>query len=75
MRKAIERELEIIGEAISRIIKTNSEINITGARKIIDLRNVVAHGYDIVIVENIWAIIVNHIPKLKEDVEKLLKEK
>jgi len=72
VRRAVEREPEIIGEAVSRILKASAEIEITSARKIIDLRNVVAHGYDIVIDENIWAIVVNHIPKLKVEVERLL---
>jgi len=74
MRRAVERELEIIGEAVSRILKATPQIEITSARKIVDLRNIVAHGYDIVIDENIWAIIVNHIPKLKAEAEQLLQE-
>ena len=39
LRRGIERELEIIGEAASRILKINSDIKIDNARKIVDLRN------------------------------------
>ncbi len=45
-RKAIERNIEIIGEAVSRILKVHPEIRITNARKIVDTRNRIIHGYD-----------------------------
>jgi len=46
LRRGIERELEIIGEATNRILKLDSEIDIKNARRIVDLRNWVIHGYD-----------------------------
>lgn len=46
LRRGIERELEIIGEASNRILKIDSAIRIDNARKIVDLRNWVIHGYD-----------------------------
>jgi len=76
LKRAIERELEIIGEAVNRIIKkdpTYSE-KISGAQNIVGLRNQVIHAYDNISDENIWAIIVNHLPRLKEDVNRLLGE-
>ena len=39
LRRAVERELEIIGEAVSKLKKIDAEIQLTNARKIIDLRN------------------------------------
>ncbi len=39
LRRCVERELEIIGEATKRILQTNPEFKLTNARKIIDLRN------------------------------------
>ncbi len=39
LRRAVERELEIIGEATNRILKTDKNINISNARRIVDLRN------------------------------------
>jgi uncharacterized protein with HEPN domain len=45
-RRGIERELEIIGEAANRILKIDSNLKIDYARKIVDLRNWLIHGYD-----------------------------
>lgn len=73
LRRAVERELEIIGEASNRILKLDSEFPIDNARKIVDLRNWVIHGYDKVDDVIIWGILINHLPKLKEQVEKLMK--
>ena len=72
LRRGIERELEIIGEAINRILKINPDIEIPEARRIVDLRNWVIHGYDKVDDVIIWGIISRDIPKLKKQVEKLL---
>jgi len=73
LRRAVERELEIIGEASNRIMKLDSEFPIDNARKIVDLRNWVIHGYDKVDDVIIWGILTNHLPKLKEQVENLMK--
>ena len=45
-RRAVERNIEIIGEALSRVIIRDDSINITNARKIVDTRNRIIHGYD-----------------------------
>ena len=45
-RRAVEREIEIIGEAIFKLLKINSEIPISYARTIDDLRNEVIHVYN-----------------------------
>jgi len=73
LKRAIERNLEIIGEAVSRIIKEDPEFSIENARRIIGLRNQIIHGYDSVSDENIWGIVINHIPKLKEEIKNLIK--
>ena len=46
IKRAIERNIEIIGEAFSRIAKVDPDIQITNIRKIIDTRNRIIHGYD-----------------------------
>ncbi len=46
IRRAVERNIEIIGEAMNRILKSNADIIITNARKIVDTRNYAIHGYD-----------------------------
>jgi len=72
VRRAIEREIEIIGEATNRILKKNPDFKIENSRKIIDTRNWVIHNYDNVDEIIIWGIITEHIPKLKNEIEKLL---
>lgn len=71
LRRAIEREFEIIGEAINRILKLDSEFPIKNAERIISLRNYVIHGYDKVDNVIMWGIISRDLPKLKNEVEKL----
>lgn len=72
LKRAIERDLEIIGEAINRILKEDPQFPLENARRIVGLRNQIIHGYDNVSDENIWGIIINHIPRLKEEVIKLI---
>jgi uncharacterized protein with HEPN domain len=74
LRRAVERNIEIIGEAMSRILKADSKINISNSRKIVDARNKIIHGYDEISDDVIWGIIINHLPTLKGEVEKLLQE-
>lgn len=71
-RKFVERNIEIIGEAMNRILKINPDINITSSRKIVDTRNFVIHSYDSLIPEILWAIVINHLPKLKSEVKSLM---
>jgi len=73
-RRAVERNLEIIGEAVSRILKAEKELNLSNSRKIVDARNRIIHGYDTITVEVIWGIIINHLPLLKNEVANLLGE-
>ncbi len=73
LRRGVERELEIIGEATNRILKIDPNIGISDARRIVDLRNWVIHGYDKVDDVLIWGILSRDIPKLKSQVEKLIK--
>ncbi|MDT0647824.1 DUF86 domain-containing protein [Zunongwangia sp. F260] len=74
LKRAVERDLEIIGEAINRIIRRDSafEDKLTNTKKIIGLRNQVIHAYDNISDENIWSILITHLPKLKEEVEALI---
>ena len=73
LRRAIERELEIIGEAANKMLQIDPEISIDNARKIVDLRNWVIHGYDKVDDVIVWGIIITHLPKLKDQVSDLIK--
>ncbi|KAA6348716.1 hypothetical protein EZS27_003860 [termite gut metagenome] len=73
-KRAVERNIEIIGEAMNRILKRDESITISNSRKIVDVRNRIIHGYDSVSDETIWGIIINHIPILKVEIEKMLDE-
>ena len=72
LRLAVERSIEIIGEAMNRILKIEPEISITHARAIVDTRNRIIHAYDAISDDIIWAILVNHLAKLKEEVSSLM---
>jgi len=71
-KRAVERNIEIIGEAMSRILKENSEIQISNSRKIVDVRNRIIHGYDSVSDDVIWGIVMKNLPVLQKEVEYLL---
>lgn len=73
LRRAVERELEIIGEAANKILQIDPEVHIDNARKIVDLRNWVIHGYDKVDDVLVWGILMNHLPLLKSQVSALIK--
>ena len=71
-KRAVERNIEIIGEAMSRILKIEPKIKISNSRKIVDARNKIIHGYDEISNDVIWGIVVNNLPVLKNEVESLL---
>lgn len=71
-RRAVERNIEIIGEALNRILGKETEINISNSRRIVDTRNRIIHGYDTVSDEIIWSIVIKYLPQLKKEVQILL---
>lgn len=74
-KRALERNVEILGEAVSRILFLEPGISITSSRRIVDARNFIIHEYEKVSEEVLWAIAVRHIPLLKIEVQKLLEER
>lgn len=71
-KRAVERELEIIGEAFKRILKKDNNFQFENIHKIIGTRNRIIHGYDSVSDDLIWSIVINHIPLLKKEIEEKL---
>lgn len=71
-RSAVQWEIAVIGEAMNRILKIYPEIPITSARRIVNTRNFLIHGYDSLREDLIWAIVINHLPLLKTEVEQLI---
>jgi uncharacterized protein with HEPN domain len=72
LRRAVEREFEIIGEAMNRLEKIDSTIKISSKKQIINMRNRVIHGYDKIDNEIVWGTIIRHLPSLKQEIETLL---
>ena len=71
-RRAVERNIEIIGEALSRILSRDKTLTITNSRKIVDTRNRIIHGYDSVSDDIIWGIVIRHLPVLQTEIQTLL---
>ncbi|TCZ65192.1 HepT-like ribonuclease domain-containing protein [Flaviaesturariibacter aridisoli] len=72
-KRAIERNLEIIGEAMNRMLQKEPSLQFSDARKIVDTRNRIIHGYDTVSDEVLWSIVTTNLQTLKLEVEQFLK--
>jgi uncharacterized protein with HEPN domain len=72
-KKAIERNIGIIGEAVNRILKVDANFQLKNAKNIIGTRNRIIHSYDNISDEVIWTIISRELKDLKTQVENLLK--
>lgn len=74
MRRAVEREFEIIGEALNRLSASDSATaeRIPELRRTVDFRNRIIHGYDTVDDEAVWDIAQVHLPVLLQRVRELL---
>jgi uncharacterized protein with HEPN domain len=62
IRRAVEREIQIIGEAISRIHRSGPDVTVSNAVQIMAIRSRIVHTYDAVNNSIIWGIVVNHLP-------------
>jgi uncharacterized protein with HEPN domain len=74
LQDAVERNIEIIGEAMNKLLMLNLDLEITNSRRIVDARNKIIHGYDEIENAQIWGIIINHLPTLRKEIEKYLAE-
>lgn len=73
-KRAVERDFEIIGEALNRIKHIDSELleKISEHHRIIGFRNILIHGYDIVDETIVWQAVTNHLPNLVREVNEIL---
>lgn len=73
-RSAVERQLEILGEACSRLAKLEPVLIelVVGLKLAIDLRNRIIHGYDSVNDELVYLTVTEDLGALKSDLARLL---
>jgi uncharacterized protein with HEPN domain len=76
LRAAVEREFEIVGEALGKLARVNAALatRITGYRRIIAFRNILIHGYAQVDDRLVWDVVESKLPLLRSEVDALLKE-
>ncbi|HXM69605.1 MAG TPA: HepT-like ribonuclease domain-containing protein [Thermoanaerobaculia bacterium] len=75
-RRAVEREFEIIGEALGRLLQADPVVaaRIDELHRIISFRNRIIHGYDAIDDAAVWGVAESHLPRLIAEVEALLEE-
>lgn len=72
LQHSIERNIEIIGEALKNVRNISPDIEISRLNDIINPRNKLIHGYDSIDNTIIYTIVIKHIPILKEEVTRLI---
>lgn len=76
LRSAVERQFEIIGEALNRMKRVDQELlsRISNYQRIIDFRNILAHGYDAVSDEIVWDIVKKRLVILHQEIVKIKRD-
>jgi len=73
-RQAVERNFEIIGEALNRLSKAdpNTAARVGPVPRIVAFRNILIHAYDNIDHEIVWHVIQDELPQLVKAVEALM---
>ncbi len=71
-QSAVERQLAIIGEALSQLQKVEPDLQIDNAKQIIGFRNRLIHAYDSIDNSIVWAILNRHLKKLKKEIQEVI---
>ena len=76
LRNAVERNFEVIGEAVGRLLHNDPDAasRLSQHERIVAFRNVLIHGYDLVDDELAWDTVTSKLPVLLSEVEALLQE-
>ena len=74
LRSAVERQFEIIGEALNRLAKIDASITagLPDTPRIVAFRNILIHGYDVVDNHVVWDVIQNNLVPLSNQIATLL---
>lgn len=74
LRSAVERQFEIIGEALNRLRRADPEVaeQIPEHQRIIAFRNILIHGYAAIQSHTVWGVVEGDLPALADSVERLL---
>lgn len=75
-RSAVERQLEIVGEALTKLGKAAPDVaaGIPDIARIIGLRNILVHGYAVVDDAVVWTAATERLPELLTVVDEMLSE-
>jgi uncharacterized protein with HEPN domain len=74
MRSAVERQFIIVGEAVAQLERLDpaTAAPITNHAQVIAFRNILVHGYSAIDDQIVWSVIQNHLPLLRQEIDKLL---
>jgi uncharacterized protein with HEPN domain len=74
LRSAVERQFEIIGEALNQLSKVDPEAasHVPDLRRIVAFRNILIHGYATVDDALVWQVIIDKLPGLQQALTELL---
>jgi uncharacterized protein with HEPN domain len=74
LRSAVERQFEIVGEAVNRLAKLDAALTQTlpDTPRIVAFRNILIHGYDVVDNQVVWDVVQNNLVPLRDRVTLLL---
>lgn len=73
-KSAVERQLEILGEAVNKYSKLDHGFPLTNVSKIVAFRNRLAHNYDNVDDAIVWAVLRKLLPELKKEALECIKK-
>lgn len=76
LRSAVERQFEIVGEALNRLKRVDPQLllRIGDHRRIIAFRNVLVHGYDVVSDAIVWDIVQNRLDLLRQQIDEIKRD-